>query len=117
MFTAEDQQLLHSTDEVDMETRPGRQVPIWIVVDGDQVYVRSVRGPKGLWWQRLSGGGTAHLHAGGKSWQVRGDPVSDAQVQRVSDAITSKYQRRWPGPTAAMLRPETLPTTLRIQPA
>jgi hypothetical protein len=117
MFASEDLQLLHRTDEVGMETRPGRQVPIWIVVDGDQAYVRSVKGPNGAWWKRLSSGGEARLHAGGRSWAIRGEPVSDAQVQRVSDALKSKYERRWPGPTAAMLRPDTLPTTLRLQPA
>jgi hypothetical protein len=37
-------------------------------------------------------------------------------VARVSAALERKYLERWPGPTASMLREETLPTTLRLEP-
>ena len=33
------------------------------------------------------------------------------------ELLRQKYERRWPGPTASMLREETLPTTLRLTPA
>jgi hypothetical protein len=48
---------------------------------------------------------------------VRAVPVDDpAEVERVSEALRRNYAR-WPGPLASMLRPETLPTTLRLEPA
>ena len=45
-FTGTETRLLADTDEVGVEFKPGRKIPIWIVVDRDQVYVRSVRGPE-----------------------------------------------------------------------
>ena len=48
---------LETIEEVEVETRRASgtspRTTIWIVVDGGQVYVRSVRGPGGRWYQRL----------------------------------------------------------------
>ena len=120
-FSAEDLRFLAETDEVDIETPRAsgrsRRTIIWIVVDSQHVYVRSVRGPAGRWYQAVARGSEARLHAGPRTWTIRTAPVADqAEVARVSDAIRRKYQDRWPGPTAAMLRPDVLPTTLRVEP-
>jgi hypothetical protein len=115
-FTAADKRLLADTDEVGVEFKPGRKIPIWIVVDADQVYVRSVRGPEGRWYQALAGGQPVQLYAGDTAWSIKAEHVTDAaEIQRVSDALSEKYQQRWPGPTAAMLREPVLPTTLRVE--
>ncbi|MBV8715078.1 MAG: hypothetical protein JOZ65_08425, partial [Chloroflexi bacterium] len=46
---------------------------------------------------------------------VDAEPATDSgTVARVSDLLREKYNSRWPGPTASMLREETLPTTLRL---
>jgi hypothetical protein len=80
--------------------------------------VRSVRGPDGKWYQALAAGRPFTLHGGASEWSIVGEHVSDqAEIDRVSEAFNRKYQARWPGPTAAMLRAEVLPTTLRIAPA
>jgi|SRR5579859_1364638 len=111
------------TPEIDIETSRGDGAPvhkttIWIVVDGDEVYVRSVRGPAGRWYRELIANPVGAVHVGGTAVPVRAYPVADAAiVARVSDALNQKYLARWPGPTAAMLREETLPTTLRLEPA
>ena len=48
---------------------------------------------------------------------MRAVPVDDpAEIERVSEALRRKYAR-YAGPLAAMLRPETLPTTMRLDPA
>jgi hypothetical protein len=58
------------------------------------------------------------VHASGKRVAVEAEPaVDEATAARVSELFGQKYQRRWPGPTGAMLREETLPTTLRLRPA
>ena len=116
-FSPEDLRLLNGTDEVSIERRPGRGTTIWIVVADGVAYIRSVRGAAGLWYQTVSGGSPARLVAGSAAWPIRVEAVSDpAQVERVSEAIRTKYERRWPGPTAAMLRPEVVSTTLRVEP-
>ena len=116
-FSDGDKRLLADTDEVFVEFKPGRKIPIWIVVDRDQVYVRSVRGPEGRWYQALAAGQDVQLYAGTSAWSIKGEHTTDpAEIQRVSDALSQKYQQRWPGPTAAMLREPVLPTTLRVEP-
>jgi hypothetical protein len=107
--------------EIEIETSRGDGAPIhrttiWIVVDGDSAYVRSVRGPAGRWYRELVANPRGAVHLAGKRVAVRAVPATDdATVERVSEAIDRKYRERWAGPTAAMLRPETLPTTMRLE--
>jgi hypothetical protein len=120
-FSAEDLRVLAETDEVEIETPrasgSSRRTIIWVMVDGERVYIRSVRGAAGRWYQVVTSGSDARLHAGPRTWTIRAVPVADrAEVARVSEAIRRKYHARWPGPTAAMLRPDVLPTTLRVEP-
>jgi hypothetical protein len=121
-FATQTLKLLDATDEIDIETgQPGgrrRRTTIWIVVDGDVPYIRSVRGVDGAWYKRVLADGSARLHAGDQTVDVRLTPATDdATVKRVSDALTRKYNARWPGPTDAMLRPDVLGTTLRVDPS
>jgi hypothetical protein len=122
-FSPEDLQTLAKTDEVDIQpVRPdgsaGRRKTIWLVVDGDQAYVRSVRGTAGAWYKAVLANGSATLHARAASWPIQLTPVDDpAQIARVSDALRTKYEARWQQSTAAMLRDEVLSATLLVTPA
>jgi hypothetical protein len=114
-------QLLASLEEVDIETRaepgaPAHRTTIWIVVDGDAAYVRSVRGTRGRWYREAKAYPEAVLHAGGRTLPVHIEPVSDAAtIARVSDALMRKYVQ-WPNDARAMVRDEVLATTLRLEP-
>ena len=112
--------LLESTDEVEIATRrtdgSERRTIIWVMVDGTDVYVRSVRGPGGRWHRELSANPDGALHAAGRRVAFRAVPATDARsiaacnqaLQRKSDGI-SGY--------AEMLEEHTLGTTLRLEPA
>ena len=122
-FDPETLRLLDETKEVRIETRRDEDAPahlttIWVVtVDGD-VFVRSVRGENGRWYREVSANPSAALHAGDRRIPVRAVPVTDEPtVGAVSEAYRSKYGRTSPGSTQAMVQPETLPTTLRLEPA
>jgi hypothetical protein len=112
-----------TTAEIEIETSagPGARVhrtTIWIVVDGDDAFVRSVRGPEGRWWRELSANPAGAVHARGERTPVVASPAADASsIERVTAALKRKYEKRWPGPTASMLQPNTLETTLRLSPA
>src|SRR5262245_29069044 len=94
-FTADERKLLGETDEVHVGFRTGQRIPIWIVVDGDAVYVRSVKGPAGKWYQALAAGRPFTLHADTSEWSITGQHVTDdAEIERVSDALSRKYQQR-----------------------
>ena len=115
-FTPADLDLLGRTAEVTLE-RGRRQTTIWVVVADGVVYIRSVRGEQSVWYQALRNGAEARLVAGSTAWPIGVTPVTHpADIARVSEAIRAKYEARWPGPTAAMLRPEVLATTLRVSP-
>ena len=113
----------NTTPEIDIETSRGDGAPvhrttIWIVVDGATAYVRSVRGPAGRWYRELRANPHGAIHAHATRVAVAAEAVEDAAtIGRVSELLRQKYERRWPGPTASMLRDETLPTTLRLTPA
>ncbi len=112
--------LWDETPEIEIETsrEPGAPVHrtvIWIVVDGDAVYVRSVRGRSGRWYRELTANPRGAVHAGGRRVAVDARPAADdISNARVSVLLRQKYEQRWPGPTASMLREEILPTTLRL---
>jgi hypothetical protein len=97
------------------EQHPDNAVVIWVAVADDEVFVRSVRGPKGRWYRDLAAGGPATLEFAGRRLAVQAIPASDpAAVGRASAEYLRKYQ---PSPYAqAMVRAEVLPTTLRLEP-
>jgi hypothetical protein len=109
--------------EVRIETRRGDGAPvhrttIWVVTVDGAVFVRSVRGERGRWYREVRTNPTAALHVGDDRIPVHAVPVSDeATIEAVNRAYQEKYGRSSPGSTRAMLRPETLPTTLRLEPA
>src|SRR5687767_2300463 len=88
-----------AANEVDVETRrrdgTGVRTIIWVVVDGGQVYVRSVLGEQGKWYRRLRANPSGALHVGGRAVPVRAVPVdNDPEVERVSEALRRKYARQ-----------------------
>jgi hypothetical protein len=112
---------VEAAEEVEIETRrrtgESRRTITWIVADGGHIYVRSVRGPGGKWYQRLRAAPEGAIHLAGTRTPVRAIPVSDAaEIDRVSEALRRKYASHGSS-LANMLLPETLPTTLRLEPA
>jgi hypothetical protein len=122
-FDTETLKLLDATDEVYIETRrdadsPEHRTIIWVVVVEGEVFVRSVRGPKGRWYREISSNPEGALHVEDDRIPVRAVPATDGTtVDTVSEAYRSKYEESSPGPTAAMVRPDVLPTTLKLSPA
>jgi hypothetical protein len=122
-FDPETLQALDRAAEIDIETSRGEGAPvhrvtIWIVVDGDEAFVRSVRGSSGRWYRELSANPRGAIHVTGRRLSIEAEPATDADsVSRVSDALKRKYEQRWPGPLAGMLREQVLPTTMRVKPA
>lgn len=108
---------LHDQQEVSIRTEkhPDTPVTIWIVAPGDEVYVRSVRAAKGRWFKDLAKGGDATLEVLGRRMPVKAIPATDSgSVERASEEYLRKYRT---SPYAqAMVKAETLSTTLRLEP-
>ena len=114
---------LAESDEIDIETRRDsksrlHRTTIWIVPTKDGVYVRSVKGKKGRWYQEAVANPHVTVRVGERKVAVRAEPEqSPAVISEVSAAYRQKYGGRWPSETEPMLRPSVLPTTLRLAPA
>jgi hypothetical protein len=110
--------LLDETLEVRIETssdRGPRETVIWIVVADGEVYVRSVRGEKGHWYQRTISNPFVAIHVDGERLEFRAVHVKDSDtIGTVSDALRAKYPPG--GSLDRMTRQEVLDTTLYLEP-
>ena len=111
---------LTNTEEIEIETRSatGRthRTIIWVVVDENDVYVRSVRGRNGRWYQEATANPDVAILVNGQRFAVHVVPVADqAFIARVSNGYLRKY--RDDPDLNSMVRDEILPTTLRLEPA
>jgi hypothetical protein len=112
--------LLAETEEIEIETAaadgPPHRTIIWVVVDGEDAFIRSYRGPGARWYREAIGNPTVRIHVDGRVLDATIVPAADpASVERTSAALSRKYPND-PG-TPGMLKEANLPTTLRLEPA
>ena len=88
---------------------------IWVVRVGDDVYVRSYRGPSGSWYRAAVDAGAGRIRAGGIERDVSFEHADAIERARIDDAYRAKYG---PSPYVdAMLSPGAASTTLRLAPS
>ncbi len=117
MFDADTLGLLRRTREVRLvpAEHPQDAVTIWVVVVGDDAFIRSIRGPKARWYKSATADGNAVVEAGEERIGVRLETADAARVEPVSRAFLAKYRD---SPYAEkMVLPNILSTTLRMAPA
>ena len=111
---------LAEADEVEIETRrdaksPLHRTTIWIVPTKDGVYVRSVRGKRGRWWQEAVANPRVAIRVGPEKVEALAELEKNPSViKEVSAAFREKYGERWPNETEPLLRPSVAETTLRL---
>jgi hypothetical protein len=122
-FDQRELRLLHETEEIEIETvaprlaadKPQRAV-LWVVVVDEDVYVRSVNGEQGHWYQHLTANPLGAIYADDRRMPVRAAPITDNQLQlKVSAAYLHKYAQ-YPHDVAWIIGPAVLATTLRLEP-
>jgi hypothetical protein len=110
--------LLDRTKEVRVETfssSGSTKTIIWIVVEAGVVYVRSVRGERGHWYQRVMSNPLLVIHANGERIEFRAVHVDDPdEIEAVSSALRDKYPPG--GSLDRMTDAGVLNTTLRLEP-
>ena len=72
---------------------PGPAVPIWVVRVGDDLYVRSYRGPSGSWYRRARRNGSGRISVGGVHHAVRFTMADPGVRTQVDEAYRAKYGR------------------------
>jgi hypothetical protein len=119
-FAPDELALLADTEEIEIETArpdgPPHRTIIWIMVDGDDAFVRSVNGAGARWCREAAANPEVTIHAGTRALKARTIAATDPDsVARVNDALVRKYT----GITGLreMLVPDTFETTMRVEPA
>jgi len=87
----------------------------WVVRVGDDVYVRSYRGPSGSWYRAAVRSGAGRIRAGGVERDVSFEQADAIEPARIDDAYRAKYGRS--SYVDAMLSPGAASTTLRLIPS
>ncbi len=90
-------------------------VTIWVVRDGDDLYVRSVNGRGSSWFRGAEGRHEAHIRAGDVDKDV--DLVEiDGMTDEVDAAYRAKYGRRYASIVPSIVSPEARAATLKLVP-
>jgi hypothetical protein len=92
-----------------------RPVTMWVVRDGDDLYVRSVNGRESSWFRGAQDLHQAHIEAGGVEKDVdlvETDDVND----KVDTAYRAKYGRRYSSIVPSIVAPEARAATLKLVP-
>ena len=119
-FAEDDLARLEAAEEIEIETQaPGsaaRRTVIWVVVDDGEVFVRTYKGPKSRWYRDAQANSAVAIHVDGKRLAATAIPATDPDaIERTSAGFLRKYAS---DPAAkAMVGPDVLETTLRLEPA
>jgi hypothetical protein len=119
-FDRDTLELLAATREVHIETRrpdgPAHSAIIWIVVDGEDVFVRSWLGARARWYREAVANPVVTIVAGDRRLPAVAAHAADPDsVRRCSDGFLSKYRRS--KSAQSMVADDILDTTLRLEPS
>lgn len=117
-WTSDELTRIGSAEELEIAARRSdgslnHAVPIWVVCVGDDLYVRSWRGPDGRWFRDARASREGHIAAGGVDRDV---DLVDAP-EDVNDAIDNAYRGkygRYSNYVPPMLVPRARATTLKL---
>lgn len=119
-FSHEDLKRIDRAKTVRLETsKPGGPVHstiVWAVVDKDDVFIRSWRGPGARWYREAIANPDVTIGVRKHRIPARAIHAPDpASIARAS----AELQRKYAGDpaTSAMVREEILETTIRLEPA
>ena len=94
-----------------------KPLPIWVVRDGDHLFVRSYRGDSGAWYRAVHASRAAHIRAGGVEKDVTLVAVTDAATDdRIDEAYRAKYRSYGAAYIGPMTTPAARATTLELTP-
>ena len=119
-FADDDVELLARTPEIRIETRcpdgPLHSAIIWVVVDGDDVFVRSWLGARARWYREAVANPAVTIVAGDRRLPAVSAHATDPDsVRRCSDGFLSKYLKS--KSAQSMVAEDILDTTLRLEPS
>jgi len=91
-------------------------VPIWVVRVGDDLYVRSYRGPVGAWYRHAHTQASAHIRVGDIERDVSVTAPGPSLRGQIDEAYRHKYSAHGRTYVAPMVADPAAATTLRLTP-
>jgi hypothetical protein len=91
-------------------------VTVWVVRHGDDLYVRSVKGPTGAWFRGTRAHREGRIRAGGVDREVTFKEAGDALGDEIDRAYRAKYRRYAANIVNSVLTPQARSATLRLVP-
>jgi hypothetical protein len=113
---------IEQTDELSLASQLadgslGRTVTIWVVRDGDDLYVRSIHGRNGGWFQAAESHNRGHIRAGGVDKDVAFVAEADPGLnERIDQAYRTKYRGYGTNIVGSVVNPDSRESTLRLVP-
>ena len=97
-WTSHDARAVAAPEEVRVVTRRAdgtlrRPRIIWVVADGDRVFVRSTNGRTAAWFRGALATGTGQVLAGGTTYEVGFSEAAEDDLPLVDAAYRRKYAR------------------------
>lgn len=98
-WTSDELRRIEAADELEIapvrpDGTPRDPIPIWVVRDGDDLYVRSYRGRGGAWFRAALARHEGHIESGGVDKDVTFAEEADPAVNaRIDAAYRAKYAR------------------------
>ena len=93
-----------------------KQVIIWVVRIGDDLYVRSVNGRTSAWFSGVQARHEGHIQAGGVEKDVTFLEEAGLEINKQIDAAYHAKYRRYPSSVDHINSPEARLATIRLVP-
>lgn len=92
-------------------------VIMWVVRDGDDLYVRSMHGPEGAWFRRTQARHQGRIRSGGVDKDVAFVVDTDRAVNdRIDAGYRSKYGRYGANTVGGVVNPASRTATIKLVP-
>ena len=120
-WTSEELAKIGNAEELDIASRRPEGtfrpfVTIWVVRTGRDLYVRSVKGRSGAWFQHALAAGDGRIRAGGVERDVAFEEAGPEVNAAVTTAYHEKYDHYGPSIVGTVVSAESATTTLRLVP-
>ena len=94
-----------------------KQVIIWVVRLGDDLYVRSVNGRTGVWFRGVQTRHEGHIQAGGINKDVTFEEIDASDIHKQIDAVyRTKYGHYAKSIVDSTLTPKAQSATIKLVP-
>ncbi len=120
-WTKDELAKIEQADELELASLRGdgtqrTPVTMWVVRDGNELYVRSMHGRSGTWFRGTQTRHEGHIRSGGVDKDVKFDDADPAVNDRLDSAYRSKYQRYGDNTVGGVVNPDSRASTIKLVP-